>query len=208
LGRKEQAFSVPSFGIHVSEARNLLIAGLSRPESAVLMEPLRRQETLVDRKCETRRRGTRIKASRRDGILRRRPPITGVDLDETVGEAETLRPLLLLGKQQESLHHLFDPRLGKRCSVVRTPGEASVETMLSTLKPKAVLLEASELYLEGRTILSRLRERSADSRVIFLDVEGSWALLMECESEETNDLLIHPCSMDALEETLMDVLGY
>jgi len=83
-----------------------------------------------------------------------------------------------------------------------------VETMLSTLKPKAVLLEASELYLEGRTILSRLRERSADSRVIFLDVEGSWALLMECESEETNDLLIHPCSMDALEETLMDVLGY
>jgi hypothetical protein len=79
--------------------------------------------------------------------------------------------------------------------------------MVSILKPAAVLLEASELYLEGRTLLSRLKERSGDTRIMFLDVEGPWALLMECESEETNDLRIHPCAVEALEETLMQLLG-
>jgi hypothetical protein len=115
-------------------------------------------------------------------------------------------PLLLLGKAQESLHLLSQPLLGKRCSVVRTVGEAAVETMASILKPAAVLLEASELYLEGRTILSRLRERSGDSRVIFLDVEGPWALFMEFESGNTNDLRVLPCAVDALGETLMELL--
>jgi hypothetical protein len=197
-----------SFGIHLSEARNLLLEGLPGLENAVSTDQLRRRETPVDRECETRRRGTRLRAWRRNRILIPRLPIKSVDPDEDISEPESPGPLLLLGKQQESLHHLSDPRLGKRCSVVRTPGEASIETMISILKPTAVLLEASELYLEGRTLLSRLKERSADSRVIFLDVEGLWALLMEFESEETNDLRIHPCSVEALEETLMKFLGY
>jgi hypothetical protein len=116
------------------------------------------------------------------------------------------RPLLLLGRGKESLHLLSTPLLGERCSVVRTAGETAMETMAAILKPTAVLLEASELYLEGRTILSRLKAGSKESRIIFLDVEGPWALFMEFESEETNDLRVRPCAVNALGGTLMEVL--
>jgi hypothetical protein len=119
---------------------------------------------------------------------------------------ECPRPLLLLGRWQESLHLLSAPLVGERCSVVRTAGETPVETMAAILKPTAVLLEASELYLEGRTILSRLKARSEQSRIIFLDVEGPWALFMEFESEDTNDLRVRPCAVNALGRTLMEVL--
>jgi len=119
---------------------------------------------------------------------------------------ERPRPLLLLGKPQESLQLLVEPLFGSRCRMVRTPGEAAVETMASILKPAAVLLDASELYIGGRAVLLRLRERSAGTRVIFLDVEGPWALLMEHESDETNDVRVQPCALDRLGEALMEVL--
>lgn len=125
----------------------------------------------------------------------------------TEGDRDNLEPLLLLGKQEESLL-LLSPLLSPGSSVIRTIGEAAVEAMASILKPTAVLLEASELYLGGRAIHSRLKERSPDSRVIFLDVDGPWALFMEFESEETNDLRIQPCAVAALGETLMKFLGW
>ena len=123
----------------------------------------------------------------------------------TEGEQDPPGPLLLLGKQEESLH-LLAPLLGPRCSLVRTIGEAAVEAMASILRPTAILLEASELYLGGRTLHSRLKERSPDSRVIFLDVEGPWALFLEFEAEDTNDLRVQPCSVASLGETLMMLL--
>lgn len=116
-------------------------------------------------------------------------------------------PLLLLGKPQESLQFLVDSLLfDSRCRLVRSPGEAAVETMASMLKPAAVLLDASELYLGGRAVLLRLRERSAASRVIFVDVDGPWALLIEHESDETNDVRIQPCALRDLGAALMAVL--
>jgi len=121
-------------------------------------------------------------------------------------QAEIERPLLLLGKPQGSLHLLSYPPVGDRWWFARTAGEATVETMAGILKPAAILLEASELYLEGRTILSRLKGDSRQMRILFLDVEGPWALLMEFISEETNDLRVYPCAVDALGSTLMEFL--
>ena len=90
--------------------------------------------------------------------------------------------------------------------MIRTVDAVEAETLASVLKPGAILLEASDLYLEGRTLLSRLKEHSGDSRVIFLDVEGPWALFMEFISDHTNDLRIQPCTLDGLGETLMTLL--
>src|SRR6185295_9588645 len=121
-------------------------------------------------------------------------------------ESDSAGPLLLLGKPRESLHLLFRPLRTRRCMVARTTGEDAVETMASLLKPTAVLLEASDLYLEGRTILSRLKGREGGFRVIFFDVEGPWALFMEHESEHTNDLRVQPCAVDTVGETLMEII--
>ena len=114
--------------------------------------------------------------------------------------------LLLLGRPLESLPLLKDFLPSRRCSMIRTVDAVEVETLASVLKPGAILLEASDLYLEGRTILSRLKELSEGSRVIFLDVEGPWGLFMEFISDHTNDLRILPCTLDGLGETLMTLL--
>src|SRR5439155_11712042 len=88
-----------------------------------------------------------------------------------------------------------------------TPDECAVEELISALKPTAVLLEASEFYMEGREIHWRLKERSRGSRILFLDVDQNWALWMEISSEETNDLLIAPCEVPRMGETLMELLN-
>jgi len=122
------------------------------------------------------------------------------------GSATDRRPLLLLGRSGEALPALAgDPAL-RECFVVTTPRESTVEEMLGTLQPTAVLLEASELYLEGRALEARLRRRSRRARILFLDVDRRWALWMETESEESNDLRIAPCDLPRAGETLLDLL--
>ena len=122
------------------------------------------------------------------------------------GGATERRPLLLLGRSGEALTALAgDPAL-RECFVVATPGESAVEEMLGAIQPTAVLLEASELYLEGRALQERLRRRSRSSRILFLDVDRHWALWMEPQSEESNDLLIAPCPLSRAGEALLDLL--
>jgi hypothetical protein len=122
------------------------------------------------------------------------------------GTASARRPLLLLGRFGEALSDLARAPALRECFVVTTPRESAVEELIGALQPTAVLLEASEFYLEGRALGSRLRRRSRASRILFLDVDRSWALWMEGESEETNDLLIAPCDRSCAGETLVDLL--
>ena len=116
-------------------------------------------------------------------------------------------PLLLLGRQRESLHLLSGFALGRGCSVVRTPDRGTVETMAAALAPAAVILEATDLYREGRAVASRVKESARGARVIFLDVEGAWAAFMEFDSDESNDLRVQACVVDDLGKTLLEFLG-
>jgi hypothetical protein len=117
------------------------------------------------------------------------------------------RPLILLGKPGAALESLLRTPALRDCFVVATPETTTVEDLLRALRPTAVLLEASEFYLEGRALSSRLNACSRGSRVVFLDVDRRWALWMEAESGEGRDLRIAPCDLERAGDALMDLLA-
>ena len=117
------------------------------------------------------------------------------------------RPLILLGKPGDSLPALLGTRALRDCFVVATPETSTVEELLRALQPTAVLLEASELYLDGRDLSSRLLACSPGSRVLYLDVDRDWALWMEAEFGEGRDLRIAPCDLGHAGDALMDILS-
>ncbi len=117
------------------------------------------------------------------------------------------RPLLLVGKPGDALTTLLRTPALRDCFVVATPETLTVEELMRALRPTAVLLEASEFYLEGRALSARLRACSGGSRVLFLDVDRTWALWMEAEFGEGRDLRIAPCDLERAGEALMDLLS-
>lgn len=117
------------------------------------------------------------------------------------------RPLLLLGINGDAVPLLTRAPGLRGCFVVSTPSDASVDDLAASLKPSAVLLDASEYYLEGSALDARLRARSRGSRVLFLDVEGPWALWMEVDPDEPGTLLIAPCEVEKVGESLMELLN-
>jgi hypothetical protein len=123
------------------------------------------------------------------------------------GSSEPPRaPLLLLGRRGPSLTALADSPSLQCFFKVATPRNAEVAPLVRVLRPAAVLLEGSEYYLDGRKIHSTLKGCSPETRVLFLDLEGPWALWMEMESEETRDLRIEPCEAVRAGAALLDLL--
>jgi DNA-binding response OmpR family regulator len=63
-------------------------------------------------------------------------------------------------------------------------------------KPDLVLLDANLLYVKGADSFQMMRETSPRTRVVFVDTEGPWTLLMDLPRRETNEMLINPCASD------------
>ena len=116
------------------------------------------------------------------------------------------RPLLLMGRRGESLNALDGSASLRSCFQVATPRGAEVAPLVRVLRPTAVLLEATEFYLDGREVHATLRRCSPETRVLFLDVEGPWALWIEIESEEPRMLRIGPCETGAAGDALLELL--
>jgi len=117
------------------------------------------------------------------------------------------RAVLLLGKYGEALDALVrTPALGDRF-VVTTPPDSDVGDLAAALQPTAVLLEASDFYLQGRELSRRLQERSRGSRILFFDVDRAWALWIEADPEGSQDLLIAPCELARAGEGLNHLLN-
>ena len=117
------------------------------------------------------------------------------------------RPLLLVGPRGGSLNALDGSASLHSCFQVSTPRGAEVASLVRVLRPTAVLLDASEFYLDGRNVHATLRSCSPETRVMFLDVEGPWALWIEFESEEMRMLRIGPCETGNAGDALLDLLN-
>ncbi|HZE97552.1 MAG TPA: hypothetical protein VE981_11040 [Planctomycetota bacterium] len=87
------------------------------------------------------------------------------------------------------------------------PVEGVALEFVAESRPAAVLLDARTLYLEGPPCLERWRSASPDTRVLFVDVDGPWCLLMELASADSGQVDINPCGVEefarAVEELLM-----
>ena len=117
------------------------------------------------------------------------------------------RPVLLMGTCGASLAVLADHSSLRSCFLVTTPRDAEVASLVRVLRPTAVLLEASEFYLDGAKMHAALKHSSPETRVLFLDVDGPWALWIEIELEEARMLRIGPCETARAGDALLELLN-
>jgi DNA-binding response OmpR family regulator len=103
----------------------------------------------------------------------------------------------------KSLSRLFQDRY----QVLTCPVEAVALEYVSESRPVAVLMDASALYLEGSGIVERWKTASPGTRVVFLDREGPWALLMELSETESGQVSINPCALDEIAAAIGELLG-
>jgi DNA-binding response OmpR family regulator len=97
--------------------------------------------------------------------------------------------------------------LQSRYRVATCPVESVALEYVSESRPAAVLLEAASLYLEGPGIVERWRTASPGTRVLFLDTEGPWALLMELSETESGQVAINPCVLGEIASAVDEMLG-
>jgi len=73
------------------------------------------------------------------------------------------------------------------------PVESVALEFLAESRPRALLLDARTLYLEGAECLERWNSASPDTRILFLDADGPWCLLMELPGADAGQVTINPC---------------
>jgi DNA-binding NtrC family response regulator len=69
-------------------------------------------------------------------------------------------------------------------------------------RPDLVLMQASFLYREGVENLGAWRQVPEDSRLLFVDCQGSWTTLLELPDPETGTVRIFPCPTAQISEIL------
>ena len=98
--------------------------------------------------------------------------------------------------------------LQERFKVVTCPVETVALEYVSESRPAAVLLDADTYYLEGASIVERWSAASPGTRVIFVDTEGPWVLLMEPASAASGEMTINPCAIEQIGSAVDELLGH
>jgi DNA-binding response OmpR family regulator len=87
------------------------------------------------------------------------------------------------------------------------PVESVALEFLAESRPRALLLDARTLYLEGAECLVRWNSVSPDTRILFLDTDGPWCLLMELPGADAGQVTINPCGAEQLAAAIDEVLS-
>jgi len=98
--------------------------------------------------------------------------------------------------------------LQSRYRVATCPVESVALEYVSESRPAAALLDATALYLEGPGVVARWRAASPGTRVLFLDQEGPWALLMELSEADPGSVAINPCALGEIASAVEELLGH
>jgi len=133
------------------------------------------------------------------------PPLATIDSRRTVVPNEALKILVV----EQELGDLHSPSrlLQSRFRVVTCPVEAVALEYVSESRPAAVLMDAAALYLEGSGVMERWRAASPGTRVLFVDTEGPWSLLLEPSEEISGQVAINPCAVDEIASAVAELLG-
>ena len=87
------------------------------------------------------------------------------------------------------------------------PVESVALEFLAESRPRALLLDAGTLYLEGAACLERWRTASPGTRILFLDADGPWCLLLELPGADPAQMTINPCSAPQLAGAIEELLS-
>lgn len=116
-------------------------------------------------------------------------------------------PVILMVEQECGDLRSASRLLESRYRVATCPVESVALEYVKESRPLAVLLDAKAFYLEGSSIVERWKAASPGSRVLFLDAEGPWGLLMELQDSEPGQVAINPCAVAEIASAVDELLG-
>ena len=116
-------------------------------------------------------------------------------------------PVVLVVEQEGGELRSSSRLLQERFKVVTCPVESVALEYVTESRPAAVLLDADTYYLEGAGIVERWSAASPGTRVIFVDTDGPWLLLMEPASAISGEMAINPCASDQIGSAVDELLG-
>jgi DNA-binding response OmpR family regulator len=118
------------------------------------------------------------------------------------------RPWILVVEQDFQDLKPVVQALGRgRFRLATCPVEAVALEFVAERRPRAVLLDAHALYLDGAGCLARWTIASPGTRVLFLDVDGPWCLLMELPEADPGRVAINPCAARELSPAIEELLS-
>jgi DNA-binding response OmpR family regulator len=118
------------------------------------------------------------------------------------------RPLILVVEQDfRDLKPMVQGLTEGRFRLATCPVESVALEFVAERRPRAVLLDAHALYLEGAECLARWRAASPRTRVLFLDADGPWCLLMELPGADPGEVTINPCAAPQLAAAIDELLS-
>jgi DNA-binding response OmpR family regulator len=118
------------------------------------------------------------------------------------------RPLILVVEQDfRDLNPLVQSLSEGRFRLATCPVETVALEFVAERRPRAVLLDAHALYLQGAECLARWRAASPGTRVLFLDADGPWCLLMELPGADPAEVTINPCAAPQLATAVAELLS-
>jgi DNA-binding NtrC family response regulator len=118
------------------------------------------------------------------------------------------RPLILVVEQDfRDLKPMVQTLAVGRFRLATCPVESVALEFVAERRPKAVLLDAHALYLEGAACLARWNAASPETRVLFLDADGPWCLIMELPGADPAEVTINPCAAQQLATAIDELLS-
>lgn len=116
------------------------------------------------------------------------------------------RLILVVGQESGDLRspaRLLDARFRVATSAL----ESVALEFASESRPAAALVDADAFYLEGSAVVDRWRAAAPGTRVVFVDSDGPWTLLLEPDPAADGQMAIHPCAADELASAVSELLG-
>jgi DNA-binding NtrC family response regulator len=118
------------------------------------------------------------------------------------------RPVVLIVEQEFRDLAPLSVRLARGPLHLATcPLESVALEYVAESRPAAVLLDARTLYLEGPDCLARWTAASPGTRVLFIDEDGPWCLLMELPGADSAQVTINPCDADGIAAAVEELLS-
>jgi len=118
------------------------------------------------------------------------------------------RPVILVVEQDfRDLKPLVSRLSEGQFRLATCPVESVALEFLAESRPRALLLDARTLYLEGADCLRRWNLASPGTRILFLDADGPWCLLMELPGADPGQVTISPCGAQELAAAIGELLS-
>jgi CheY-like chemotaxis protein len=113
--------------------------------------------------------------------------------------------ILVVEEDSEVLRGLSAKLDSAQFRVATAPFGPAAFEFVAENEPDFAVFDSRLWYLEGVALCRKIREHSARTRVLFLDVEEDWSLFLEPVGDDGSETRITPCMRKEVFHTIVSI---